>query len=227
MRGIAGQSPRGHTEWARWKNFRLPGDASRASPPPIAKRPGGKGSDLSTRRPPSCREFYPRHSCLGALPPLFSRWFLLDDFESLQQEPAAPRLIAERRSPCPSSPPPGRRRSPVGLPKQRQPGTGNRLVISANSCVFQPRSPLAGVILWIRMTCAELRRGQSRSMTRRGGAGTKKEKKSREKGLTGDRTFRIVALPFGRNAPRTPKSNGLTVSGGCPRMVGPIRAQAL
>jgi len=45
----------------------------RASPPPIAKRPGGKGSDLSTRRPPSCREFYPSHVSLGALPPLFSR----------------------------------------------------------------------------------------------------------------------------------------------------------
>ena len=33
--------------------------------------------------------------------------------------------------------------------------------------------------------------------------------------------------PFVRNEPRTPKSNGLTVTGGYPRMVGPIRAQAL
>ena len=84
----------------------------------------------------------------------------------------------------------------------------------ANSCTFQPRSPHGCVFLLISTTCEMFEQGQSQIVTRRGGIGTRKEKKSWQKGLTGERTFRIVALPFGRNAPRYTQVERLDSYGG-------------
>lgn len=67
---------RPHTVRARWKNFRLPGDALRGITPPDAKRAGAKGSDLSTRRPPSYRELHPSNLPRSSSPSSSSRFLL-------------------------------------------------------------------------------------------------------------------------------------------------------
>jgi hypothetical protein len=56
-----------HTEIARWKIFRLPGDAS-GHHRHLTRRDQGEGFGPLTRRPPSCREFHPRHTALELFP---------------------------------------------------------------------------------------------------------------------------------------------------------------